>query len=324
MYKAIIIRNYGSSKELKLEEVKINNPKKNELFIRQTAIGVNYHDVYVRSGSYRTLQLPGTPGCEATGTIEKIGSNVKNYKIGDKIAYITSEYGAYATHRVLNKDLAIKLPKNIPDELIATNLLRTMTLIMLTKEVIKLNSNHTIFVTAATGGVGRLICQWAKKMKIRVFGSVSSKNKLKLAESYGCEKAFLYNQKNIPKTIKHLTNDVGIDFVYDSVGAYTFENSIKILKNCGHLINFGQSSGPINPIKMNILAEKSLTISRPILFHYIKCNKNYNRIAKSALNLLKINKFILPKFKPYILNQANLAHDSLEANKGGGKAFLIP
>ena len=156
MCKAIIIRNYGDAKVLELEKISLNEPGDRELLIRHTAIGVNYHDIYVRSGLYKTLNLPGIPGCEAIGIIEKIGSGVKNFKKGDRIVYITSDYGAYATHRMLSNHLAIKVPDMITDEVMATNFLRSMTVKMLLEKVTKITLADTILVTAAAGGVGRL------------------------------------------------------------------------------------------------------------------------------------------------------------------------
>jgi len=324
MQKAIIVREYGNSEVLRLEDVSIGDPGEGELLIRQTAIGVNYHDVYVRSGLYKTLSLPGIPGCEAVGVIEKIGYGVRGFQQGDRIGYLTSGYGAYATHRLLDKNLALKLPNALSDELIATNFLRAMTVQMLVEQVATLTSDHTILVTAAAGGVGRLICQWANLLGASVIGTVSTSEKAMLAKSYGCKHSIVFNQKNVIANVMDLTDGAGVDVVYDSVGADTFFSLLEVLVACGHLVNFGQSSGPVDPIFMSTLANKSLTVSRPILFHYIQKPKQYNDMAISVFNTFKNIDLILPDPEPYSLDKASEAHEILESRRGGGSLYLIP
>ncbi len=324
MPKAIIIREYGTSNVLLHEDISVGVPSDGQLQIRQTAIGVNYHDVYVRSGLYKTLTLPGIPGCEASGIVETIGPGATEFQPGDRIAYITNGYGAYASHRLLDKALALKLPHSISDELAATNLLRGMTVQMLIEHVVRLTSDHTIIVTAAAGGVGRLICQWANSLGTRVIGIVSTPKKAKLANSYGCKHSIVYDQKNLIAEVMALTNGNGVDIVYDSVGADTFKNSLEMLAPCGHLVNFGQSSGAVDPLLMSTLAKKSLTVSRPILFHYISNSQVYESMANTVFNTLQRNALILPDPEPYSLENASIAHNILESRRGGGSLYLIP
>ncbi len=324
MSKAVIVREYGSSEVLCLENVTVEKPGDGELFVRQTAIGVNYHDVYVRSGLYKTLSLPGIPGCEAAGIIEMVGPGVSNFRTGDRIAYITKGYGAYTTHRLLDEKLALKLPDFVSDELIATNFLRAMTVQILIEQVLHLKPNHAILVTAAAGGVGRLICQRANSLGAFVLGTVSTKQKAVLANSYGCKDSIVYNQQDFVPKVMDLTDGKGVDIVYDSVGADTFENSLEVLAPCGHLVNFGQSSGPVNPLLMSTLAKKSLTVSRPILFHYIDDIETYKSIANSVFGSLSNAALILPQPKPYGLENVAEAHDVLESREGGGSLYLVP
>ena len=324
MPKAIIVREYGSSKVLRMEDARVEEPGERELLIRQTAIGVNFHDVYVRSGLYKTLDLPGIPGCEATGIVEGVGRGISRFRSGDRIAYITSGYGAYVTHRVLEENLALKIPDFASDELIATNFLRAMTVQILINEVLKLKSNHTVLVTAAAGGVGRLICQRANSLGASVLGTVSTKQKAVLANSYGCIHPIVYNQQDFVSIVMDLTDGRGVDVVYDSVGADTFENSLEVLAPCGHLVNFGQSSGSVNPLLMSTLAKKSLTVSRPILFHYINDVETYKNVANYAFDTLKNAALMLPDAKPYRLENAEKAHDVLESRDGGGSLYLVP
>ncbi len=324
MAKAIVLREYGNSNVLKLEDIKIKKPKENELLIRQTAIGVHFHDIYVRSGLYKTLTLPGIPGLEAVGIIEETGASIEDFKKGDKIAYITKNYGAYSSYRNLDKNLAVKIPNFVSDEMIATNFSRAITVQMLIEEVTKLNASDTILITAATGGVGRIFSQWAKSKGAVVIGTVGSKEKIITAKSYGCDYTLTYNQKDFVETVMELTNGKGVDKIFDSVGKDTFENSLKSIKVCGHLINFGQSSGPLDPISMSILAGKSLTISRPILFDYIYNSALYKKMADSVFQAFKNDKITLPEFQPFKLKDANLAHNMLESRRGGGSVYLEP
>ena len=324
MQNAIVIREHGNSAVLKLEEIIVGQPEAGEILIRHTAIGVHFHDIYVRSGLYKTLSLPGIPGVEAAGIVEEIGKGVTGFRPGDKIGYITSAYGAYASHRLLDQNFAIKLPNFLSDDKIATNFTRAMTVQMLIEYVAKLTPEHTILVTAATGGVGRLLCQWASSRGVYVIGSVSTPEKAILAKSYGCKYALLYKQEDFMPQIMDITNQNGVDVVYDSVGSDTFEASLNVLKPCGHLVNFGQSSGSIDPVHMSTLAKKSLTLSRPIIFHYIAKLELYEKMAHSVFDAF--NKKIITALdpEPYSLQDASVTHDILESRRGGGSLLLKP
>ena len=324
MAKAIVLKEYGKSEVLKLEDIKVQKPQENEISIKQTAIGVHFHDVYVRSGLYKTLSLPGIPGLEAAGIVEEVGKKVTDFKPGDKVGYITKNYGAYTSHRNLDHKIAIKIPKNISAELIATNFSRAITVQMLMEEVTNVKVNDIILITAVTGGVGKIFSQWAKSIGALVIGSVSSKEKAFLAKSYGCDYALVYDQPDFISQIMDITNGKGVDKVFDSVGRDTFENSIKSIRACGHLVNFGQSSGPVEPLLMSTLASKSLTVSRPILFDYISNSTIYKKMTDSVFDAFENNKIIIPKLRSYKLEEANLAHDLLESRQGGGSIFLTP
>ena len=324
MAKAIVLKEYGKSEVLQLEDIKVQKPLENEISIKQTAIGVHFHDVYVRSGLYKTLSLPGIPGLEAAGIVEEVGKKVTDFKPGDKVGYITKNYGAYTSHRNLDHKIAIKIPKNISTEFIATNFSRAITVQMLMEEVTNVKANDIILITAVTGGVGKIFSQWAKSIGALVIGSVSSKEKALLAKTYGCDYALVYDQPDFISKIMDITNGKGVDKVFDSVGKDTFENSIKSIRICGHLVNFGQSSGPVEPLLMSTLASKSLTVSRPILFDYISISIVYKKMTDSVFNAFENNKIIIPKLRSFKLDEANLAHDMLESRQGGGSIFLTP
>ena len=324
MPKAIVIKEYGSSKVLGLEHVSSSDPSSDQIQIRNTAVGVNYHDVYVRSGLYKTLALPGIPGCEASGIVEKIGENVQGFQVGERVTYCTREYGAYATHINISHEKVIKIPNFLSDELVATNFLRAMTVEMLINRITTVDSSKSVLVTAASGGVGRLLCQWASSMGVKVIGSVGSPEKVQETKLNGCFETFVSSDKEFSKKILEVTDGRGVDIVFDSVGADTFESSIASLAHCGYLINFGQSSGPVKPVLMTTLAEKSLSISRPILFHYFGNRKNYERMASSVFKAFEDEIIRVSEFLPFDLKDASNAHETLESRKGGGSIYLVP
>ena len=322
MGKAIVLRKYGNSDQLKLEDVEIKKPSEEELLLKQTAIAVHFHDIYVRTGLYKTLSLPGIPGLEAVGVVEEIGKGVSDFSPGDRVGYIDRNYGAYATHRVVNKKLCFKVPDFISDEIIATNFSRAITVQMLMEMVTQVRASDTILITAVTGGVGKIFAQWAKSLGVQVIGTVGSKEKLALGKSFGCDYTLTYDQPDFIDEIFDITNGKGVDKVFDSVGKDTFENSLKSVSICGHIINFGQSSGPIDPIQMSLLAAKSITISRPIIFDYISVRETYIKMVQSVFNAFKNGNIKTPTLTPYSLRDAYLAHDMLESRKGGGSVFL--
>ena len=324
MAEAIVIEKYGSSEVLKYKNLDIGSPKEDELLLRNTAIGVNYHDVYVRSGLYKTLKLPGVPGCEAAGVVEKIGASISDFKVGDRVAYITSEYGAYSSHININVEKVIKLPKFIGDELIATNFLRAMTVEMLLNRITVIDKTKTILVTAAAGGVGRLLCQWASSLGVKVIGSVSNLKKVAETKANGCNETLVVNQHDFSKKINQFTGGKGVDVVFDSVGKDTFNSSLESLAPCGFLVNFGQSSGAVDPLLMTTLAQKSLTVTRPILFHYFKSYKIYEQMAASVFKAFETGVLGVNNFSPFSLKDAKEAHDMLESRKGGGCVYLKP
>ena len=324
MSSAIVINSYGSSEVLTYQKHNIKEPLANQIQIKHTAIGVNYHDVYVRSGLYKTLTLPGIPGCEASGIVEKIGNNVKDFQVGERVTYCTREYGAYATHINISHDKVIKIPSFLSDELVATNFLRALTVEMLINRMTSVDSSKSILVTAASGGVGRLLCQWANSMGVKVIGSVGSLEKTDETKLNGCSETFVSSDQEFSKKILDATDGKGVDIVFDSVGNDTFESSIASLAHCGYLINFGQSSGPVKPVLMSTLAEKSLSISRPILFHYFGNRKNYEKMASSVFKAFEDQIIKVANFLPFDLKDASSAHNTLESRKGGGSIYLIP
>lgn len=321
---AIVIRAYGDSDKLVLEDIAQPEPGEGEVVVLQTAVGVNYHDVYVRSGLYKTLGLPGIPGCEATGVIESVGKGVQGLKPGDRIAYVTGGYGAYASHRILAATLAVPVPDSVSDETAASNLLRAMTVEMLTTQVHRVKPSMTILVHAAAGGVGRMLCQAAASIGAVVIGTVGSEAKADIAKMNGCTHTILYREVDFAKSVAAITGGAGVDVVYDSVGADTFAGSLESLAMCGHLVNFGQSSGLVDPIAMSTLATKSLSVSRPILFHYLQDPEHYQSMAAKVMQNFQSGVLKAAPAIPIALKDASQAHDILENMTGGGSLVLIP
>lgn len=322
--KSIIIRKHGSPNVLELKDIEIDHPKPHEILIRQCAIGVNFHDVYVRSGLYSTLSLPGIPGVEAVGVVESVGSEVKEWIVGDRIAYVSESYGAYASHRLLDQELALRMPDGIADDIAAALLVRGLTLEMLTSQLLQVTAGQTVLIHAAAGTVGSLLAQRCAQIGALVIGTVSRAEKIYKAKVSGCHAVYLYNDPNILASITEITGDNGIDVVFDSVGRETIDISFECLGSLGHLIIFGQSSGAVPDIEVARLAKKSLTVSRPILFDFLRNRTRYADMAKRVFTSIIDHKISAPKIKHFALSNADLAHTLIENRANDCAIVLIP
>jgi NADPH2:quinone reductase len=323
MAEAIVLREHGGPTSLKVESIEVGRPGIGELRIRQTAMGVNFHDVYVRSGLYRSLALPGIPGIEAAGVVDEVGPGVSSFAVGDRIAYVTAGYGAYASERILSADLAFRLPPAISDEVAATALLRGLTADMLVRQVHRIQAGDQVLVHAAAGGVGRLLCQWVSHLGATVIGTVGSAAKAELARRAGCQHTILYREESFAERVRELTGGHGVDVVYDSVGRDTFFGSLDCLAIRGHLVNFGQSSGSVAPFEVSLLAARSNRVTRPILFHYIAEREARERMAADLFDLLARGVLSAEPGKAYPLAQAAAAHAELESRLAPGPLLLI-
>ena len=324
MTQAIVLREFGGPNALRPEPIELGNPGPGELRIRQTAVGVNFHDVYVRSGLYRTLALPGIPGIEAAGVIEAVGPDVTGFAAGDRIAYVTSRYGAYASHRILPAELAIHLPPGMDDRIAATALLKGLTAEMLVRQVHAIQPGETVLVHAAAGGVGRLLCQWASHLGATVIGTAGSEARAELARSMGCRHTILYRQENFVERVREITGGRGVDVAYDSVGKDTFLGSLDCLAIRGHLINFGQASGSVEPFEVSRLAARSNSLTRPIVFHYFTKRPALERMAAALFDVIAQGVLTGEPGTCYPLADAAAAHAALEARAAPGPLLLIP
>jgi NADPH2:quinone reductase len=243
MTRVVQMSQHGGPEVLQLTETELPPPGVGELRLRQVAVGVNYHDVYVRSGLYQTLSLPGVPGIEAIGIVEEVGAGVTHFAAGDRIGYVTGKYGCYAEARNLDASLAVKIPPQITDAQAAATLMKAFTVAMLVKRVHRVERGQAVLVHAAAGGVGQLLCSWASHLGATVIGTVGSEEKAKIARAHGAEHVILYRQDDVAARVAEITKGTGVAAVYDSVGADTFDGSVAALDFEGHLISYGQASG---------------------------------------------------------------------------------
>lgn len=318
------IEAYGGPEALVPSTVDLPPPGPGEIRIRQTAIGVNYHDVYCRSGLYKTLALPGIPGIEAAGVVEELGADVAGFAPGDRIAYVTSAYGCYAEARNLDAGLAVKLPDTLGDAQAAASFMKALTVYMLLRRVRQLQAGETILVHAAAGGVGQLLCSWASHLGATVIGTVGSEEKAEIARRHGASHVILYRQEDVARRVAEITGGAGVAAVYDAVGADTFQSSLDSLAFTGHFVFYGQASGPVPPFTPALLAGKSLTLTRPLVFHYIRTRPELEQMAAACFEAFEegVIKPIEPLELP--LEQAAEAHRLLEARQSPGGIGLVP
>jgi NADPH:quinone reductase len=324
MTQAILLREPGGPEKLLWETVEVGEPGPGQLRIRHTAIGVNFHDTYVRTGSYKTLKLPGIPGLEAAGVVEKVGPGVSGFAPGDRISYINPAYGAYSEARLLPAALALHLPASVSDETAASLTIKGTTACMLLRRTHVVKPGETLLIHAAAGGVGQPLVRWAKHLGARVLATVGSEEKAAIARDCGADEVILYRQENFVERVKKLTDGQGVDVAYDSVGADTFAGSLDCLGYLGTLVNFGQSSGPIAPFSVSLLAARSNTVARPMLFHYMRTRQTLEAMAQETFAVLESG-VIRPQTGLRLpLKQAAEAHVALESRTTTGATVLLP
>jgi NADPH:quinone reductase len=321
---AVVIHETGGPEVLRLEPVEVGCPQLGELRIRQTAIGVNFHDIYVRSGLYRTLTLPGIPGVEAAGIVEEIGACVTGFSPGDRVAYTTPNYGAYAQERLISAKDAVVLPDAVCDRLAAAVMVKGMTAQLLVRHVHPVRRGEWMLVHAAAGGVGRLLCQWGRHLGATVVGTVGSDEKAEVARRCGCHFVIHYRRENFVDRVLEFTSGRGIDVVYDSVGKDTFSGSLDALAFFGHLVHFGQSSGPVDPFPVSLLSARSTTVTRPMCFHYVANRAILEDTAAELFHALAEGIVSVDNIRQYPLHDVAQAHRDLEGRLAVGSVILVP
>lgn len=324
MNRAIVLQATGGVERLLWQEVSVATPGEGEVLLRQTVIGVNFIDIYHRTGLYPLPHYPHGLGMEAAGVVEAVGWGVTEFSPGDRVAYAMGAPGAYAERRVVQAALLVKLPESITDAQAAAGLLKGLTAHYLLRQTFPVKKGDTLLIHAAAGGVGLLLTQWAKHLDATVIGTVSSPAKVALAEENGCAHTILYTREKVSARVRELTNGAGVDAVYDSVGAPTFMDSLDCLKPRGMMVSFGQSGGKVPPFDIGLLSAKgSLFLTRPTLAHYIATPEALRGAAAEVFDLVARG-VIIPRIDRALpLRDAAEAHRLLERRATMGAIVLI-
>ena len=318
---AIRIHKTGGPAVLQWEEVLVMEPDPGQIRLRQEAAGLNFIDVYHRTGLY-PQELPFTPGTEGAGVVESVGSGVTNVKPGDRVAYATA-IGGYAEERLIDADRVVKLPDSISTEKAAAMMLQGMTVQMLLRSVFPVHEGDAILIHAAAGGVGLIMCQWAAALGATVIGTVGTEEKAELARAHGCAHPIVYSKTDFVAEVNRITKGEKLPVVYDSVGRDTFMKSLDCLKLRGLMVSFGNASGPPDPFPPGLLAQKgSLYLTRPTLFHYIGTRKQLEQSAAELFEMVTSGKVKIEVKQRFALKDAAEAHRQLEARKTTGSTIL--
>ncbi len=325
MAKAIRIHATGGPEVLQWEEYDPGDPGPGEVLIRHEAVGLNFIDVYHRTGLYPLPALPATPGMEGAGVIEAAGDGVADLSEGDRVAYAGPPPGSYAEKRVMPAKEVVKLPRSITTEQAAAMMLQGMTARYLLHGCYPVKSGDTILIHAAAGGVGSIVCQWASHLGATVIGTVGSPEKAELAAGNGCHHPIRYREEDFEARVKEITGGRGVDVVYDSVGQTTFLKSLDCIRPLGTMVSFGQSSGPIQPFDLSLLAAKgSLFLTRPSLMTYTAKREDLLAHANDLFDVVGKGVVKVPVRQTFPLSEAARAHRALEARETTGSSLLIP
>ena len=325
MAKAIIMHEIGVPEVFRWEDYDPGKPGAGEVLLRHEAVGLNYIDIYHRSGLYPLPSLPGIPGMEGGGLVKAIGDSVTEVSVGDRVAYAGLPPGAYAEARIIPAHRLVELPDSISTRQGAAMMLQGMTARYLLHGCYRVKTGDTILIQAAAGGVGLIACQWAKYLGATVIGTVGSQEKAELAKAHGCHYPILYREEDFVSRVKEITQGKGVDVVYDSVGQATFMKSLDCLRALGMMVSFGQSSGPIPPFDLATLGAKgSLFLTRPSLMVYTAKREDLLAHARDLFEVVEKGAVKIEIRQTYPLAEAARAHRDLEGRKTTGSTVLIP
>ena len=325
MTHAIRIHQPGGPEALVWEEVEVGAPGPGEVRLAQNAVGLNYIDVYHRTGLYPVPALPAAIGMEAAATVEAIGDGVTELAPGDRVAYASGPVGAYAEARIMPAGRVVKLPEAISDHQAAAMMLQGMTVRYLIRRTYRVSAGETVLFHAAAGGVGLIACQWLKHLGATVIGTVGSEEKAALARAHGCDHTINYRSDNFGERVRELTDGAGVPVVYDSVGKDTFEGSLDCLAPMGMMVSFGNASGPVPAFEPGILSAKgSLFLTRPSLIHYTAKREDLVASAEDLFEVVRSGAVKIEVNQTYPLAEAAQAHRDLEARKTTGSTILLP
>lgn len=324
MAKAIRIKQVGGPEVMEYVDVEVGDPGPGEVRVHQAACGLNYIDIYFRTGLY-PQPLPGELGMEGAGTVVAVGEGVTHVKPGDRVAYTGRLPGAYAEERVVPAAILVKLPESIDVETAAAMMLRGLTVQYLFRRTFPLKGGETILFHAAAGGVGLIACQWAHALGVTMIGTVGSDEKAALAKAHGCAYTINYNKENFVERVKEITGGKGVSVVYDSIGKDTFIGSLDCLSPLGMMVSFGNASGPVPPFSLTELAARgSLFITRPTLFSYAAKREDLDVMAADLFGMVANGKLKIDINQRYALKDVAQAHCDLEGRKTTGSSILLP
>ncbi len=324
MGKAIQVHSYGGPDVLAYEEVSTPQPGAGEVLLRQTAVGVNFIDVYHRTGAYPAARMPFTPGSEGAGTVVSVGEGVTEFKPGDRVAY-AMRVGSYADERVIDANALVKVSDGVSDETAASMMLKGLTAQYLLRRTYPVKPGQTILFHAAAGATGLIACQWAKHLGCTVIGTVGSRDKEALARENGCDHVIFYREEDFAAQVKEVTRGEMCDVVYDGVGKATFPGSLDCLKPFGMFVSFGAASGPVDAFSIGILAQKgSLYATRPTLATHTAKRESLLAMAADLFDVVGEGHVKIPVHNRLLLAQAAEAHRALEGRETTGATVLIP
>jgi len=322
--RAIRIHQTGGPEVMRLEEVELPPPGKSEVRLRQHAIGINYMDVYQRTGFYPTASLPFTPGGEGAGEVVEVGPSVEGFKPGDRVAY-AGPAGAYADERNIEARFLFKLPRAISYETGAAMMLKGLTAQYLLRQTYRVNEGDTILVHAVAGGVGLILCQWGKALGATVIGTVGSPEKAKLAKKAGAKHTILYREEDFAKRVSEITKGGKCHVVYDGVGKATFPASLDCLRPFGMFVSFGSASGGIEAFNLGLLGQKgSLFATRPTLFTFMADRSRLEKMGRDLFRVVGNGDVAIHIGKRFALAEASQAHIALEQRETTGSLILAP
>lgn len=323
MPKAIVIDQTGGPEVLQWRDVPMPVCGPKDLLIKQTAVGLNYIDVYHRSGSY-PMELPGTPGLEAAGEVIEAGPECEYFKVGDKVCYAGGPIGAYSEYRAMAERHVVKIPDGMSDQLAAGIMLKGLTAHYLVKRTYMVNKETKLLVHAAAGGVGLLICQWAKHLGATVIGTVGNAQKAEIARANGCDHVIIYKEEDFVERTLEITEGQGVHVVYDSVGQATFHKSLACLMPMGLMVSFGNASGAVEAFNLSELQKyKSVFLTRPTLMDYIADHASYLVGCTNLMQLVLEGVLKINVNQSFYLSDAARAHESLEARQTTGATIFV-
>ena len=325
MVAAVRVHKAGGPEVLTYEQVEVGDPGPGQVRLKQKAIGVNFVDAYFRMGMYPSpVGLPFVAGNEGAGEVTKVGPGVTDIKVGDRVAYVAG-LGAYAEERLLPADRAVKLPDSISYEQAAAMMLKGLTTQYLVRQTHRVEKGDTILMHAAAGGVGLILCQWAKHLGATVIGTVGSKDKGELAKKHGCDHVIYYRDEDFAAKVKEITGGKLCNAVYDGIGKTTFPASLDCLRPLGMFASFGSASGQIEAFNINILAQKgSLFATRPTLNTYAAKREDLLKMANDLFEVVTSGAVKIGIEQKYALKDARKAHEDLEGRKTTGSSILVP